>query len=248
MAEASEPQPLLAAPAFIQTPMVKSYKLSISPIYQLKLRELERDDLERVHQAEMETRLAREGDRMVMVYWWRQNDEPADLFSVVAPDYPYFHPKQAKDLYKRFALGTADFQYYDWKIKKWVYGSPDSPCINIKTATELHYRCDGVTTGPGMPVISLKRTTSKAVLDESIERHRSMSSFESVEDISGPSSLPATPRKPPRTSQTVIDIDAWLSTPSHPAPIMSPSQTSAASPPRTPMRNFELQVSSPSSS
>ncbi|KZT06846.1 uncharacterized protein LAESUDRAFT_713984 [Laetiporus sulphureus 93-53] len=223
MAEASEPQPLLAAPASIQIPTVKSYKLSISPIYQQKLWELERDDLERFRQAEMKTHLAREGDRTVMVYWWQQNDEPADLFFVVAPDYPYFHPKQAKDLYKCFALGTADFQYYDWKIKKWVYSLPDSPCINIKTATELHYRCDGVTTGPGMPVISLKRTTSEAV-----------------------ASLPATPRKPPRTSQTVIDIDAWLSTPSHSAPIMSPSQASVTSPPRTPMRNFESQVSSPS--
>ncbi|TFK82514.1 hypothetical protein K466DRAFT_568379 [Polyporus arcularius HHB13444] len=91
--------------------------------------------------------------RTFYLYWWHENDEPAKYIEVIAPNWPYFHPKESEHLVNRFKVDQAFFEAFDRVSNTWVSCWKDSPArrVDVHPPQTVHYRSDGVTRGPGMP-------------------------------------------------------------------------------------------------
>ncbi|EMD32354.1 hypothetical protein CERSUDRAFT_77384 [Gelatoporia subvermispora B] len=144
----------------------RTYRHSISPLYQQTRLELEREERERVEDGAVSAQYAREQKKVITVFWWPKDDNDLEIYEVVAPDYPWFHPQQSHDLVEQYHVDKTTFQYFDWKRQTWINGSPRSPAQNVRISEvqELHYRSAGVRDAPGMPGRSLKRSASAAGL------------------------------------------------------------------------------------
>ena len=66
-----------------------------------------------------------------------------------------FHPKSDPDLVRLYAANVSDFEYFDRKFRKWIYGSPNSAPLDPTVNSPLHLHSSGVGTVPGMPDFSL---------------------------------------------------------------------------------------------
>lgn len=91
-----------------------------------------------------------------------QEDTPANVFQVVAPEYPFFHPKDSTMLVDVLKADVQMFQFFDWRLGRWVYGSLSSPARNVKTSGELHYRSIGVQSAPDMPSAAMAEPVASA--------------------------------------------------------------------------------------
>ncbi|KAI1782623.1 hypothetical protein LXA43DRAFT_1103667 [Ganoderma leucocontextum] len=156
-----DPSPSKGASTVVPRPPAakkqRSYAISISPMYQERLAVLEQTDRRRVEEAEIEAGYEQRQNRLVTLYWWSTNGQPASVFVIEATRFPYFHPRDSPQLVSRFKTDSDSFQYFEWKLMSWVHGDASSPVRNVKTAGELHYRSDGVDQAPGMPPRGVKR-------------------------------------------------------------------------------------------
>ena len=81
------------------------------------------------------------------------------MYTLRAPNFPSFHPRDAVELVQRYQVDARMHKYFDWTLHLWVTGSPTSPARNVKTARKLCYHSEGVTSGIDMPMspLGLKR-------------------------------------------------------------------------------------------
>ncbi|KAI0724244.1 hypothetical protein C8T65DRAFT_691372 [Cerioporus squamosus] len=90
-----------------------------------------------------------------------EDEEEHELFILVAPYYPRFHPKDCPDLVERFHVDKESFQFFVWPKWDWVTGTPNTPRRDLLSAGgDLYYRSPGVKRAPGMPMRGIRRTLS----------------------------------------------------------------------------------------
>ena len=81
-----------------------------------------------------------------------------------SPHFPFFHPKDDKQLVALFELDTKNFQYYDASKAKWIEGTPVSNPRKIQGVPEpLVYRFHGVIDAPELPQVSIPHNLPPAV-------------------------------------------------------------------------------------
>ncbi|KAI0744783.1 hypothetical protein C8Q76DRAFT_688097 [Earliella scabrosa] len=142
----------------------RSHRVSISPIYQARLDALDAQARENDDVAERERQLELDNANNITVFWWHTNDEAPEVYTLKAPNFPSFHPRDSVELVQSYNVDTRPHKYFDWSLHLWVTGLPTSPSRNVKTARKLCYRSDGVTSGVDMPMppVGVKRAADSS--------------------------------------------------------------------------------------